>query len=150
LALSDRRDRETVLHEGDAAWQELCAALEAAPEPGLYGVDGDQWTARDVYAHFAHYHEASRDALAKALAGDRNSWPSEGEDVINARWKAADLALSLEHCRRWANESRQAHRAMLFELTPEQWERFGTKWFTDDIDGGHYRGHMEYIRANAE
>jgi hypothetical protein len=138
-------DREALLLDGDTAWQELCAKLDASPEGGLYGDAGEEWTARDVYAHFAHYHEATREALRKALAGDPKPWGTESEHVINARWKAADAALTLARCRRWAEVSREELRALLLSLTPEQWARYGNKWFTDDIDGGHYRGHLGYM-----
>jgi hypothetical protein len=139
------QQRERVLTEGDAAWGELCAALDAAPagepvhDPGTPG-----WTSRDVYTHFVRMHAWSAEAVRCEIAGRPLPWPEGDEDELNERWREEDSGMGLEEARRRAHETRRGYRDLLMSLSPEQWSTTGLR-HSDDIAGGHYRGHLRYL-----
>ena len=86
---------------------------------------------------------------AHGAGGERVVWDDSDEDVENERRVPEDRSIALEEARRRAIESRVEYRALLMSLTPEQWEAIGLR-HADDIDGGHYRGHLEYVAAARE
>lgn len=139
-------DRAELMAEGDAAWTELCAVLDAA-EPGvpLHDPDSPEWTSRDVYTHFIRMHEGSARAIRYELeTGERYHWSDLDEDELNERNVAEDRALSLEEARRRAIHARADYRALVAGLSDAQFEEIGRR-HGDDLLGGHYRGHLGYI-----
>lgn len=140
-------DREQLMREGDESWAELCAALDAA-EPGvpLHDPDSPQWTSRDVYTHFVRMHSGSARAIRWEIEhGERYVFSVLDEDELNERNVAQDRSIDLDESSRLARESRDAYRALVTRLTEEQFEAIGRR-HGDDLLGGHYRGHLTYIR----
>ena len=141
-------DRDRLMTEGDAAWTELCAVLDAAdPDVPLHDPDSPDWTSRDVYTHFLRMHAGSARAIRYELEhDDRYQWSGLDEDELNERNVAEDRALTLDEARRRAIEARADYRALVAGLTEEQFDRIGRR-HGDDLLGGHYRGHLQYIEA---
>lgn len=144
-------DRDQLMREGDAAWLELCAVLDAAdPNIPLHDPDSPEWTSRDVYTHFWRMHSGSTHAIRSELGTDEPyQWSDLDEDELNERNAAIDRVISLEDARRVAKESRADYRALIASLTEPQFEDIGRR-HGDDLLGGHYRGHLTYIRAASE
>lgn len=139
-------DRATLMAEGDAAWGELCAVLDAA-EPGVpvHDPDSPEWTSRDVYTHFVRMHAGSARAIRFELeSGERYRWSGLDENELNERNVAEDRATDLDQARQQAIEARADYRSLVASLTEEQFEEIGRR-HGDDLLGGHYRGHLEYI-----
>ncbi len=142
-------DREQLMREGDESWAELCAALDGA-EPGvpLHDPDSPQWTSRDVYTHFMRMHSGSARAIHWEIEhGERYVFSDLDEDELNERNVAEDRSIDLDQARRRAQESRDGYRALIASLTEEQFEAIGRR-HGDDLLGGHYRGHLTYIRGH--
>lgn len=140
-------DREQLMREGDESWVELCAVLDAA-EPGvpLHDPDSPQWTSRDVYTHFIRMHSGSARAIRWEIEhGERYVFSVLDEDELNERNVAQDRSIDLDESSRLARESRDVYRALVTRLTEEQFEAIGRR-HGDDLLGGHYRGHLTYIR----
>ena len=144
-------DRDQLMREGDAAWTELCAVLDATdPDTPLHAPDSPEWTSRDVYTHFWRMHSSSMHAIRSELGtGDHFEWPGIDEDELNERHAAIDRVISFEDARRVAIESRQQYRALVASLTDAQFDDIG-RCHGDDLLGGHYRGHLSYIRAASQ
>lgn len=144
-------DRAELMAEGDAAWAELCARLDAAdPDLPLHDPDSPEWISRDVYTHFIRMHEGSARAIRWELEhGERYRWPGGDEDEQNERHVAADRGLTLAEARQRANETRADYRALVVGLTDEAFEEIGRR-HGDDLLGGHYRGHLSYIGGPAD
>jgi hypothetical protein len=143
-------DRDQLMHEGDESWAELCAVLDAA-EPGvpLHDPDSPEWTSRDVYTHFIRMHTVSAQAIRWEIEhGERYVFSGLDEDESNERTAAEGRSLDLEEARRRARESRDDYRALMASLTEDQFEEIGRR-HGDDLLGGHYRGHLRYIRREA-
>jgi hypothetical protein len=141
-------DRETLMAEGDTAWAELCTVLDAA-KPGvpIHDPDSPEWTSRDVYTHFIRMHAGSARAIRHELETDqRYQWSGLDENELNERNVADDRAIELDEARRQAIEARADYRALVAGLTAEQFEAIGRR-HGDDLLGGHYRGHLDYIEA---
>ncbi len=140
-------DREQLMREGDESWVELCAVLDAAePDVPLHDPDSPEWTSRDVYTHFIRMHSGSARAIRWEIEhGERYAFSDLDEDELNERNAAEDRSIALEEARRRARESRDGYRALIASLTEEQFEAIG-RHHGDDLLGGHYRGHLTYIR----
>ncbi len=134
--------------EGDAAWAALCAVLDAAdPDVPLHDPDSPEWTSRDVYTHFWRMHSGSARAIRFELEHDeRYQWSGLDENELNERNVAEDRALSLDEARRRAVEARADYRTLMAGLSDEAFESIGRR-HGDDLFGGHYRGHLDYIEA---
>lgn len=141
-------ERDALMAQGDALWDELCAALDAAdPAVPLHDADAPAWTARDVYTHFWRMHTGSATAIRfEVERGERYRWPDIDEDELNERRVAEDRALSLDAARRRARESRVDYRTLMASLTDAQFEAIGRR-HGDDLLGGHYHGHLTYLRG---
>ena len=140
-------ERARLLAEGDRAWAELCAVLDAVPPDALlHDPDSPEWTSRDVYTHFMRMHMWSADAVNRELAGRPLDLSGESEDEVNARLQAEERGRTLEEARALAHSTRVAYREVMLGLTPEQWSTIGRR-HSDDLVGGHYRGHLGYIRG---
>lgn len=145
---------EAELAVGDRAWAELVAALDtAAPSRPLHDPDSPDWTSRDVYTHFVRMHEASARAIRSEMQGQSVDWEPEDTAQRIAKMERrndarveSDRQHSLEQARRLAHESREVYRDLICSLTTEQWRAFGRK-HSDDLLGGHYRGHLRYIQG---
>jgi hypothetical protein len=142
--------REALMAQGDALWTELCAALDAAdPDAPLHDPDAPAWTARDVYTHVWRMHTGSAAAIRfEVERGERYHWPDVDEDELNERRVAEDRAWPLAEARRRAHESRAVYRALMVSLTGDQFEAIGRR-HGDDLLGGHYHGHLTYLRGGA-
>lgn len=141
-------DRNELLAAGDAAWAALCAVLDAAdPEVPLHDPDSPEWTSRDVYTHFLRMHAGSARAIRFELEHDeRYQWSGVDENELNERNVAEDRTLGLEEARQQAVDARADYRALVAGLSDEAFEAIGRR-HGDDLLGGHYRGHLEYIEA---
>lgn len=141
-------DRELLLAEGDAAWTQLCTVLDAAdPNLALHDPDSPEWTSRDVYTHFLRMHSGSACAIRYELeTGEPYRWSGLDEDELNEQSVAEDRTISLDDARRLAIEARADYRALVASLDDDAFERIGRR-HGDDLLGGHYRGHLEYIEA---
>lgn len=141
-------DRDELMGEGDAAWVALCAVLDAAdPEAPLHDPDSPEWTSRDVYTHFWRMHSGSARAIRFELEHDeRYQWSGLDENELNERNVAEDRSLSLDEARRRAVEARTDYRTLMASLSDEAFESIGRR-HGDDLLGGHYRGHLDYIEA---
>jgi len=138
-----------MLREDREEWQALCAVLDGHPEGALHDPESPEWTARDVYAHFARWINHSTDAFDSWLA--TRALPSatlEGsDDEINARWQAEDSGLSLAEARERAQQAFE-RRMRAIESVPA--DRWGDKILeaTAQADGAtHYRNHRSYVRG---
>lgn len=142
--------RDALMAQGDALWSALCAALDAAdPAAPLHDPDAPAWTVRDVYTHFWRMHTGSAAAIRfEVERGERYQWPDIDEDELNERHVAQDRALPLAEARRRATASRAEYRALMASLTDAQFERIGRR-HGDDLLGGHYHGHLSYLRRDA-
>ncbi|MDA0365908.1 MAG: hypothetical protein O3B31_12095 [Chloroflexi bacterium] len=130
---------------GDAAWLELCALLDAAPpDAPLHARDSPAWTPRDVYTHFMRMHMWSADAVRRELAGLPLDSSSGSEDEVNARLQQEERHRTLDEARELAHTTRVTFRELMLNLTPAQWSTIGYR-HADDLVGGHYRGHIQYI-----
>jgi len=144
-------DREELMAAGDTAWAQLRAVLDAAdPALPLHDPDSPDWTSRDVYTHFLRMHEGSARAIRYELkTGERYEWLGGDEDALNELNAAADRMLGFEDARQRAIEARLDYRALIANLSNPEFEEIGRR-HGDDLLGGHYRGHLEYIeRASA-
>lgn len=141
-------DRDELMTEGDAAWTALCALLDTAePNVPLHDPDSPEWTSRDVYTHFWRMHSGSARAIRFELEHEEPyQWSGLDENELNERNVAEDRALSLEQARRQAIEARADYRSLVASLSTEAFETIGRR-HGDDLLGGHYRGHLEYIEA---
>ena len=141
-------ERHELMAAGDAAWTELCAVLDAAePAMPLHDPDSPEWTSRDVYTHFLRMHAGSARAIRHELeTGERYQWSGLDENDLNEQNVAEDRAISLDEARRLAIEARTDYRALVAALDDDAFERIGRR-HGDDLLGGHYRGHLEYIEA---
>jgi hypothetical protein len=145
---------EAELAAGDRAWAALVAVLDAAdPDGPLHDPDSPDWTTRDVYTHFVRMHEASARAIRSEMQGQSVDWEPEDTAQQIAKMERgndarveSDRRHSLEQARGLAHESRDDYRDLMCGLTPEQWRAFGRK-HSDDLLGGHYRGHLRYIQG---
>ncbi len=142
--MSTHDDRAKLLARGDALWERLRAILDARLLDPL--TDASEWNGRDVYAHLAHWQEATIADVRRMVAG-RAPQPIDGDDdAINARWHDEDQALSPETARERCLTTREELQSLLFGLTSEQWERFG-RLCSEDINGGHYEHHLPGVTA---
>jgi hypothetical protein len=99
-----------VFDEGDKAYAELAAALDADPGRVLHGEGGAAWTARDVYVHLYRWQQWAVDALAHSLeTGDLvEAYADESEmEALNARWQVEGSGLSLAAAKALCEQSRE-------------------------------------------
>jgi hypothetical protein len=89
-------------------------------------------------------HVWSEDAVRRELAGLPLALTGESEDEVNARLQREEAHRSLEEARRLAHSTRAEFRDLMLSLTPGQWVTIGRR-HSDDLVGGHYRGHLAYI-----
>jgi hypothetical protein len=139
----EKMDRELAIRAGDMAWEELKESLDrgsSASSPG--------WDSRDVYAHFARWHQLSMEHIRLKLANEPIPPPEADEDTLNDRWAAQDTALSLAEARDRCLQTRAEFRELAFRLTWEQWDAWG-EWYCDDILGEHYRHHLQAFRERS-
>lgn len=145
---------EVELAAGDRAWAELVAVLDAAdPSRPLHDPDSPHWTSRDVYTHFVRMHQASTQAIRAEMQGQSFDWePEDTAQRITKMERRNDARVdgdgrhSLEQASALAHESRDVYRDLMCNLTTDQWRAFGRK-HSDDLLGGHYRGHLRYIQG---
>jgi hypothetical protein len=135
-----------MLAEDRAEWALLVAALDAHPNAPLHDPESPEWTARDVYAHLAHWIEHSTAAFESWLA--TRALPAsqlEGsDDEINARWQAEDQRLTLDEARAWAQRAFDRRIAVIERTPADGWDAVLDA--TADADGArHYRNHRRYI-----
>lgn len=130
-----RRDREE--------WAALTALLDANPNRVVHQ-DGHDWTARDVYSHFARWLDRSS-LHFDATVRNETIPPLEGtDDEINARWQAEDATLSFDEAR--ARAQREfLRRVQLIEPLPEdRWTE--PLWAIAHADGWeHIAAHRRYV-----
>ncbi len=140
--------QEALLRQGDGLWTELCEVLDAAdPAVALHDLEAPAWTSRDVYTHFWRMHSGSARAIRWEIAhGERYQWSGVDEDELNERHVAEDRSRGLAEARAMAVESRADYRALMASLRPDQFETAGRR-HADDLVGGHYAGHLRYIRG---
>ena len=94
----------------------------------LHDPDSPEWTSRNVYTHFLRMHAGSARAIRHELeTGERYQWSGLDENDLNEQNVAED-------------------RALVAALDDDAFERIGRR-HGDDLLGGHYRGHLEYIEA---
>ena len=145
---------EAELAVGDRAWEELVAALDAADaSQPIHDPDSPAWTSPDVYTHFVRMHRGSAEAIRSELRGQSVDWePEETREQITTMERRNDARVetdqhySLEQARALAHESRDSYRDLICSLSADQWRAFGRK-HSDDLLGGHYRGHLRYMRS---
>ena len=98
-------------------------------------------------------HQGSVRAIRSEMQGQFVDW--EPEDTVQRIAKMerrndtrveSDRQHSLEQGRTLAHESRDVYRDLICGLTADQWRAFGRK-HSDDLLGGHYRGHLRYIQV---
>jgi hypothetical protein len=143
-----RPETADVFREGDRAYAELTAALDAEPTKVLHGEGGRAWIARDVYVHLCRWQEWAVDALARSLATGEvvQAYADEDEmETLNARWQREGEQLSIDDAKKRCDESRARMRDALMALSDQQWARWGPEYGAE-FDGSHYRGHLDYIR----
>lgn len=141
-------DREELMAAGDASWAALCAVLDAAdPDLPLHDPESPEWTSRDVYTHFWRMHSGSARAIRYELEHEEPyQWSGLDENELNERSVAEDRALGLEEARQQAVDARADYRVLIAGLTHEAFESIGRR-HGDDLFGGRYRGHLEYIEG---
>lgn len=132
-----RKDREE--------WAALTALLDDDPGRRVHQ-DGGDWTARDVYAHFARWLQQSTNAFEARLRGESLPRPEGADDEINARWQAEDSKLTLEEAREWAQREFERRVKAIESLPAERWEQ--GLWAIAHADGyEHIAAHRRYVEG---
>jgi hypothetical protein len=141
-------ERERMLREGAELFAQLQHLLDARSDESSLHADGaSAWTSRDVYAHFARWTGFTIEQVQRKSAGIDWLPPIPGtDDEINERWAAEDRALTTAQAKAWCVESAEHLRLLMRGLSADQWSRFGRKCM-EDIGGGHYRAHIEFIEG---
>lgn len=132
-----RRDREE--------WAALTALLDANPDRAVHQ-DGHDWTARDVYNHFARWLEHSTNHFDATLRGERAQRLEGTDDQINARWQAEDSKLSLEEARSRAQREFDRRIQAIESLPEDRWTE--SLWAIAHADGWeHLAAHRRYVEG---
>ncbi len=141
-------ERAGLLTEGAQVWDQLDALLrQHATTPNLHAEGAAEWSSRDVYAHLARWIGRTVEQVQRKSAGVDWLPPLTGtDDEINERWAAEDRALTLKQAREWCIATTETLRRLIEDLSVDQWNRFGRRCM-EDIDGGHYRAHIEFIEG---
>jgi hypothetical protein len=141
-------DRERMLREGAELFARLEQLLDERNEDAsLHSSGASAWNSRDVYAHFARWTGFTIEQVQRKAAGIDWLPPIPGtDDEINERWAAEDRALTTAQAKAWCIDSAEHLRGLVRGLSVDQWTRFGRKC-VEDIGGGHYRAHIEFIEG---
>lgn len=132
-----RKDREE--------WAKLAALLDTDPERRVHQ-DGHDWTARDVYAHFARWLDHSMNDFEATLRGEGLARPEGTDDEINDRWQAEDSKLTLDEARDWANREFDRRLKTIESLPEGQWTQ--GLWAIAHADGWeHIEAHRKYVEG---
>lgn len=130
-----RKDREE--------WAALTALLDADADRPVHQ-DSHDWTARDVYTHFARWLEHSTNDFEATLGGEGLPRPEGTDDEINARWQTEDSKLSLDEARAWAQREFDRRTAVIQSLPEDRWTE--PLWAIAHADGWkHIQAHHRYI-----
>lgn len=132
-----RKDREE--------WAALTALLDADPHRAVHQ-DGHDWTARDVYTHFARWLNHSTNDFEATLRAEGLPRPEGTDNEINARWQSEDSKLSLDEARDWAQRQFDRRLQAIESLPEDRWtERV---WSIAHADGWeHIAAHRRYIEG---
>jgi hypothetical protein len=137
-----------MLDEDSAEWEALVLDLEAHPDVPLHDPETPEWTARDVYAHFARWMQNSTDGLEAYVAGRPRPPATEGsDDEINARWQAEDSGLSLDDARARAEEQFERRIRVIESVPADRWDKI-VEAFARADGAHHYRTHRSYIAVS--
>lgn len=132
-----------MLRRDSEEWARLTALLDADPARAVHQ-DGHNWTARDVYSHFARWLEHSTNDFEATVRGAGLERPGGTDDEINARWQAEDSKLSLEEARAWAQREFDRRRAVIESLPLDHWTE--PLWGIAHADGWeHIEAHRRYV-----
>jgi len=115
----DSREIEEMLRQDRAEWDVLARLLDSHPEQPLHA-EGAPWTARDIYAHVAHWMAHSNTNMQALLSGGTTS-DIEETDEVNTLWQQEDSRLSLEAARRWASETFERRLQVIHAIAPDAW-----------------------------
>lgn len=130
-----RKDREE--------WAALTALLDADPDRAVHQ-DGHDWTARDVYSHFARWLQHSTNDFEATLNGEGLPRPEGSDDEINASWQAEDAKLSLEEARGRAQREFDRRLRVIESLPGDRWTE--PLWAIAHADGWeHIAAHRQYV-----
>jgi hypothetical protein len=142
-------ERQRLLDEGAALWNRLDGLLQEREGTTRLHAEGlTDWTSRDVYAHFARWTGFTIEQVQRKAAGLDWLPPIPGtDDEINERWAVDDRMLTLAQARAWCVQSTETLRRLIFDLSIDQWNRFGRKC-VDDVGGQHYGAHIEFIEQS--
>jgi hypothetical protein len=138
-----------VFDEGNRAYAELAAVLDADSGRVLHGEGGAAWTARDVYVHLFRWQRWAVDALAHSLETGElvEAYADESEmEALNARWQVQGGDLSLAAAKALCEQARESMQEAFSALSDADWARWGTEYGAE-FDGSHYHGHLAYIRG---
>jgi hypothetical protein len=132
-----RKDREE--------WAVLTAVLDAEPDRTVHQ-DGHDWTARDVYNHFARWLAHSTNDFEATLRGERAPRLEGTDDQINARWHAEDSKLTLEEARVRAQHQFDRRLQAIESLPEDRWTE--PLWAIAHADGWeHIAAHRRYVEG---
>lgn len=132
-----RKDREE--------WSALTALLDADPGRRVHQ-DGHDWTARDVYTHFARWLARSTDQFEATLDGRALPQLEGTDDEINARWQAEEANLSLEEARAGAQREFDRRLRVIESLPEDSWTE--PLWAIAHADGWeHIAAHRRYVEG---
>jgi hypothetical protein len=140
-------DIDAMLARDEAEWALLTALLDDAGDRVVHEPGSPPWNARDVYAHLARWIGHSVDAFEARLAGrEPPPSPPGSDDEINARWQAADSALSFADARGRAHRAYERRLAAVRAAPEERWDN--ALRATAHADGyQHYESHRRYIET---
>lgn len=139
------------------AHQLVTDAIEHLPDERLLEPAMENWTAKDLLAHMAWWHDHSVlviDALRSGPEPDDAADPEDTTDAINERTRREHLDDPPELTRRAFNESFTRLLAALEPVTdeelfaPDRWPSLGGEALVETIlwdSSRHYDAHREYL-----
>jgi hypothetical protein len=140
-------DIDAMLARDEAEWAALAALLDAARDRTVHGPGSPAWNARDVYAHLARWINHSTDGFEAHLAGrEPPPGPPGTDDEINARWQAADAALSFSEARERAHRAYERRLAAVRSAPEGSWDNMLRAFAQADCHR-HYESHRRYIET---
>jgi hypothetical protein len=140
-------DIDAMLTRDEEEWTLLATLLDDADDRVVHAPGSPPWNARDVYAHLARWISHSTDAFEVRLAGrEPPPSPPGSDDEINARWQAADSALSFAQARERAHAACDRRMAAVRAAPEDRWDN--ALRATAHADGyQHYESHRRYIES---
>lgn len=134
---------EALWRDADARWRRFTEVLDRAPEHRIRGAATD-WTARDEYAHFAHWLEFAGGHARARFEGTPPPPPIADEDEQNDAWAAGDRALTLAQAKARCEAARQGYIDLIQGLPAER----RTERVAAVVRGGlvgHFDTHFGYM-----